>query len=234
MDVPKDFLAMSPEEWERIREDIAFARALRNMEVVTTSGSIQIQFERGSRNAILDLRKLTASGQPDNNQLPSQAGNGGLVLGTDGTSLSFVSAGAKFNTNMQRGTNQTFGNGSNVAVIFNQTVENDQGIWSASTPTRLTIPPAAPGATYAGRWMFSAFITWNTNGTGGRLLYVAKNGSTQAIANYQAVGGSGTITPVGAWSTMAAGDYFELFGQQNSGGALDILAAQLTIIRIGD
>jgi len=74
----------------RIREDIAFARALRNLKVITSAGEWPIQFSPESENAVIDLRSITSTGATPPSDLPPQAGEAGGVLTTDGATTSWL------------------------------------------------------------------------------------------------------------------------------------------------
>ncbi len=91
MNSPADFPS-AIREWDEIRENIAFLRALRNATVSSANGPLVFQYNPGSSNVLLDLRALTASGAVPTGGLPSQTGNAGKVLGTDGATASWVDA----------------------------------------------------------------------------------------------------------------------------------------------
>lgn len=81
---------LDPAEFARLREDIAFARALRKLRVISPSGEIPIYYQPGALNALLDLRSLTPTGAPPALQLPDAAGYTDAYLTTDGATLSWV------------------------------------------------------------------------------------------------------------------------------------------------
>src|SRR5687768_9175253 len=77
----------SPEDWAQLRADIAFARQLRRLKVITTAGESPLQYSLGARNVVLDLRALTPTGAATVDQLPDPAGHAGEFLSTDGSTL---------------------------------------------------------------------------------------------------------------------------------------------------
>lgn len=74
----------------QILEDIAWVRALRRLLIVTTAGIKTIQFSIDGENAIIDLRDITPTGTTAPTEIPSQTGNSGKVLTTDGSTTSWV------------------------------------------------------------------------------------------------------------------------------------------------
>lgn len=85
-----DILAEIIADLPQIRADIAFARAMRQLTVITTTGEIHLQFSPGSGNAVVDLRALSPSSVTPPTQLPSQTGNAGKALITDGATTSWA------------------------------------------------------------------------------------------------------------------------------------------------
>lgn len=71
---------------------LAFLDALAHTQILMPDGTIAtIQWQPGSDNAVIDLRGITASGAAPATELPSQTGNAGKVLTTDGTTPSWSS-----------------------------------------------------------------------------------------------------------------------------------------------
>ncbi len=85
-----DELAAILADLPRIKQDIAFARALRNLKVITTAGEWPIQFSPDGENAVIDLRSITSTGATPPSTLPSQTGEAGGVLTTDGATTSWL------------------------------------------------------------------------------------------------------------------------------------------------
>lgn len=134
--------------------------------------------------------------------------------------------GTKKYCRIYRSTSQTFASGTDAALSLD-TALIDSGFWSASNPTRLTIPSAMIAVAVGN-------IVWNPNATGWRHTYIRCNGPTGSIIAFEqlqavSVAVAGTIMLVTSmpWS-FAAGDYIELFCGQNSGGNLSIGASSPT------
>jgi hypothetical protein len=83
--------------------------------------------------------------------------------------------------------------------------------------TRMTIPTGGDGL-----YLITGQATFATNATGVRDAYVKKNGTTYlsfARGNGNASGLA--VVTVSVIAVLAAADYVELWGRQNSGGALN-------------
>ena len=100
---------------------------------------------------------------------------------------------------------------------------------TVSNQSRLTVPSGL-----GGKYLIVASANWANNSTGWRDLSIRANGSTNLAA---ARVGTGTANPY-AISTittveqLAAGTYIEVTIWQNSGAALDITAANVTILQV--
>lgn len=103
---------------------------------------------------------------------------------------------------------------------------DDAGIWSAGSPTRLTVPA---GIT---RVRLTANIEWANASTGIRRLTVRKNGAAIGPAGYSSTYATtaGNIVQgvAGAVVEVTAGQFFDLVAFQSSGAALNIVAVLTT------
>lgn len=100
---------------------------------------------------------------------------------------------------------------------------------TVTNPNRFTVP-----AGQAGYYLVIGFIQWANNITGARSVFLRKNGVTSfGWAEQNAVGGA-EFTVEGTFGVvyLAAGDYVELGGWQNSGGALNALAGEYTYLTL--
>jgi hypothetical protein len=232
MDAPREFADVL-KEWEQVRADIAFLRAFRNLEVITgtTAGKIGIQYQPGSENAVLDLRSLTPTGAPPNDGLPDQAGNAGKALLTDGTSLSWgASGGATDYTRVIRTTDQAITTATQTAVTFTSATDNPSGLWVGGTPTRITVPTA-------GVWSLGIEVQWETNGTGLRWMILEINstlGNVTPSVTQSPLASDQTHQAMSVDQRLAANDYAILKVYQASGGNLNVRAAVITAVRLGD
>lgn len=113
---------------------------------------------------------------------------------------------------------QSIPNNTDTAIILD-TVENDNwGGWASGSPTRYTIQ--VPGV-----YLIGGQVVFAGNATNRRLGFIRVNGTTNIV------GGGGDFNNNGSFACSApavpvpwffnAGDYVELMGNQNSGGALN-------------
>jgi len=126
--------------------------------------------------------------------------------------------------------NQSIANNTVVALTFNSESFDTDSIHSTATNTsRLTIPTGK-----SGKYLISGGLYWAGNATGGRSTYVHKNG-TRIFYAVQPVN-QNTANIGLSWSYVVdatAGDYYEFFVFQDSGGALNILGgSDLTFLQI--
>lgn len=113
---------------------------------------------------------------------------------------------------------QSLANNTFTALTFN-TEDFDVGAMHSTgvNPSRMTIPAGGDGL-----YMIIGQVAYDANATGVRVAQVYKNGTT-ALAATQAtpLAGNAAIVPITALANLVAGDYIELRGYQNSGGALN-------------
>jgi hypothetical protein len=123
---------------------------------------------------------------------------------------------------VKKSANQTITTSLDTFVTFDEEeYDTDAYHSNVTNNTRFTIPSGK-----SGYYAVTAGIRWNTNGTGRRIIYFAKNGYTNIDPTFELVAGaSGAITSVGyAMRYFTAGDYIECGSFQTSGGNLDILS----------
>lgn len=77
-------------DFESVKEDVAFIRALRSLRVSTDAGDAVLRFDPVSGNVTIDLRTLTPTATSPASALPSQTGNAGKILATDGATPSWT------------------------------------------------------------------------------------------------------------------------------------------------
>lgn len=119
------------------------------------------------------------------------------------------------------------------SLTFNQERFDTDTIHSTSSNTgRLT-------ATTAGKYIISGCLSWATNGTGTRIVRIFLNGTTPIERDSKGANSAATVDQtITTIYDLAADDYVELAGWQNSGGALDIKATsnfspEFSMARIG-
>ena len=114
---------------------------------------------------------------------------------------------------------QSIANATYTAITYTgETYDTSSYHDNSSNTSRITIP-----AGLGGYYLIAYQISWSTSGNGQRLVRVYVNGSTIPYMN-------GFANPSGGYDNnfagatilnLSAGDYIELFGYQDSGGALN-------------
>jgi len=135
----------------------------------------------------------------------------------------------------ERSTAQTLTTATQTKIEFDSVLYDSWNCWDLSpNPTRLTAP-------IDGIFMAIGTVAFQASASGHRALNILLNNTTEICrSDFPTVGNSiDTHTTVTSPSfKMAAGDYIELRGWQNSGSNLDILASgdhkpTLTLIYLG-
>lgn len=163
-------------------------------------------------------------------------GTNGQVLTADsttatGTKWANASGGSTFvGASVFNSANQSIANNTVVALTFNSESWDTDSIHSTSSNTsRLTIPTGK-----SGKYLISGGLYWAGNATGGRSTYIHKNGSRIFYA-VQPVNQNAANIGL-SWSYVVdatAGDYYEFFVFQDSGGALNVFGgSDLTFLQI--
>lgn len=111
------------------------------------------------------------------------------------------------------------------ALTFDTETYDVGGMHSTSVNTsRITVPTDG-----AGTYDIGGSIQWATNATGYREIAIRVNGTT--IISYSRVPNSGGVdgsrVAIHTQYRLAVGDFVELLANQNSGGALNVVAGSL-------
>jgi hypothetical protein len=122
----------------------------------------------------------------------------------------------------QKSANQSIPNSSFTAVTFDNLIFDDASIWSSGANTRLTVP------SNVSRVRVASNVSFASNSTGYRYVAIVKNGSSRIASQLQLADRNSQINICSPTINVAAGDYFEFFLEQNTGGALDVLATAET------
>lgn len=125
-------------------------------------------------------------------------------------------------------TAQSLADNTSTAMTSNEeNFDNDSMHSTASNTSRITIQTA-------GRYMFWATLSFAANSTGHRVLRLLVNNTT--TYDLQVINSGTAATPIvlsGSKSlVLAASDYVECIGAQNSGGALNVTFLDLTAVFI--
>jgi hypothetical protein len=166
----------------------------------------------------------TASGARTN-LLPSQTGNSGKFLKTDGSDVLWdtpPSGGFSSRARAYLSAVQSIPNGSWTKI--NLDAKNYDGLGEFDTVNhRFT-------AQSAGYYAVSAVVSFAANATGIRSLMIYKNGSYNTSGQQtNAVSGNWTRLSLSDIVYLAAGDYLELYAYQTSGTALDTDAGSVVV-----
>jgi hypothetical protein len=114
----------------------------------------------------------------------------------------------------------TLTSGASSWVTFDTTDFNVGAVYNAAQPTRMTAP-------IAGRYLIMATVRWSPNNVGRRILALELNHSVATIArnSVSPYSTTGTFAPeqtVQVVYKLNAGDYVEVFANQDSGGDLGL------------
>lgn len=182
---------------------------------------------------VTDHGALTGLGDDDHPQyaLDAEKGvaNGIATLDAGGdvpaSQLGNVPSGAFVGARAYKDTTpQSLANGTLTAITLNLESFDPDGFHdNVTNPSRFTCP-----AGKAGKYLFVGNIRFAPNTTGDRNAYFRKNGTTYYSTTLQraaSVGTSATDVPALAIIDLIAGDYVEMVGVQDSGGALDVSAS---------
>lgn len=120
-------------------------------------------------------------------------------------------------------TPQAIANDTTTPITFGSAVYNNHAIWSAGSPTRLTVPA---GVSYVKVYGSVRFAVVTSSGAS-FVLNIFKNGSTSYMGDPRTVQTGGTapqnyqMIVSSPPLNVTAGDYFELNAYQASGGGLN-------------
>lgn len=117
-------------------------------------------------------------------------------------------------------TNQSISSNTNTAISWSSAEYDAASLWSAGSPTRLTVPTGVQ------RIRLSGNARWALQSGGVRDIFFRKNGSTASFPGGgmqrmgSAVSTSVAQSLTSAVLAVAAGDYFEMFVLQDSGSTV--------------
>lgn len=130
-----------------------------------------------------------------------------------------------------RTTTQSIADITSTAVSFTaaDSWDTDSFHSTVSNQSRLTVPSGL-----GGKYLIVATANWANNSTGWRDLWIRANGSTD-LATARVGTGTANPYPISTITTveqLAAGTYIEVTAWQNSGAALNVTAANVTIMQV--
>ena len=125
----------------------------------------------------------------------------------------------------------SFASGSSTTITFlTETLDTDGLVDLSTDNDRITIPADLDNFEWG---LLIGTAQWSSNSTGYREINLLKNGSQLERSTVQAANGRATWQHAATIVSVASADYFSMLGLQASGGALDLVEAHLTLIRIG-
>lgn len=154
------------------------------------------------------------------------------ILSDDIEYLYGISQGVTFSgAQISRSTNQSISDSTDTNISWNAESFDYGGWWSSGTA--LTVPAGAIPAGYTNIAVLAiARAKFASNTTGNRKLTVLKNGSEVGSTALGGVGGGDTTL---VWLvelfTVAAADTVAVQVYQTSGGALNVTAASISLVR---
>lgn len=181
----------------------------------------------GSDDVAVQVSPSTTKGDLDTR---TGAGRARLAVGPEGAYLRSRSAettGLKWEAappvgeaasggRVYRDTNQSVPDATLTALEWTDEDFDSDAYFDAGNASRLT-------AAIAGKYMVGATVQWDSNASGTRALYVAINGNTaQRMAAALNPAAAGLTQQVAMLLELDAGDYVEIYAEQDSGGARDI------------
>jgi hypothetical protein len=155
------------------------------------------------------------------------------VLGDDIVYLHGVSDGVTFSAvkvDRAGAGSQSIPNSTATNVTWTNEVF-DYGSWW-STGATITVPAGAiPAGFTTIALQIIALVRFVSNGTGGRKIIVNKNGSEEDSFAIGALSGDPTTVALTAFFTAVSGDAITVQVFQNSGGALNMDVARISVVR---
>lgn len=122
----------------------------------------------------------------------------------------------------QRTSDQSISSAVQTTVSFAQAAYNFRNMWSAGNPTRLVVPSGMGGIYTVG-----GAIEYEPNGTGARQCILMVNGTVIGRTSTMNSGtGPAARVSFSRDIVLAAGDYVEMAGYQNSGVTLQMTNVQ--------
>ena len=128
-----------------------------------------------------------------------------------------------------RSTTQTINNETITAVSFTTELWDNANMWQSPNPTRFRSP-------VGGRYLFIAFVSFQANATGQRIVYLRSSrggGDMFGIQRQDAATSGTTVLCCAGIVSLPAGEYVEVCVYQNSGGPLGVNEARAALIRLG-
>lgn len=153
------------------------------------------------------------------------------ILSDDLTYLKGITDGVSFSgAQVTRNANQSISTSTDTNVSWD-TENLDYGGWYSSG-TAVTVPAGAIPSGYTSiAILVTASVKFTTNGTGGRKIAALKNGTSFGSWRVSALSDDSTSIYLTEVTTVVAGDTIAVQVWQNSGSALNMTQARLSVLR---
>lgn len=160
--------------------------------------------------------------------VPSQTGNSGKFLTTNGTATSWAVSGFGYGTSATQSTGTSVPNGFSAVTIPLDVTDFDDKGWHSNTVnnSRITVNET-------GRYQVTAIIGYNTSNNSNIYSIILVNGSVLTEGVNYSNGSNGVQTATITWP-LNSGDYVEMQAAQSSGSTVSTIPAytRLQVTRI--
>jgi hypothetical protein len=128
-----------------------------------------------------------------------------------------------------RNTTQSFTNNTDARITFSGVVTDPSTYWSAGAASRLTVPTGLGGL-----YQITYNLAFAANATGARYGFIWVNGGDLSDPLGVTVAAQAFASRFGATYivNLSAGDYVQINARQTSGGALNLIYADLFLLRL--
>lgn len=127
-----------------------------------------------------------------------------------------------------RSTVQTINNETITAISFTTELWDNTNMWQSPNPTRFRSPAG-------GIYLFTAFVSFQANAAGQRVVYLRSSregGGSFGIHKQDASSSGTTVLCCSGLVSLPAGEYVEVYVEQNSGGPLGVNEARAALVRL--
>lgn len=153
------------------------------------------------------------------------------ILGDDIVYLKGIADGVGLSGfSIRRAATQSISTSTDTDISFDTELQDFGGWWSSGT-TATTPAGAIPSGYTTIGVLYLAQVKWATNATGKRKMTVLLDGASVDNWKVSALDDDNTSIYLSGFTTCAAASTWKLQVWQNSGGALNVSEARLTVLR---
>lgn len=120
---------------------------------------------------------------------------------------------SEYSVQLTNSSSQNVSNGIIQAFSWDTEVFDTQNMHETGSPTRITI-------SNAGRYLIHGRVSFSTNSSNNRTIYIYKNGTKWSTNDYAAAPSTVTKIDITEVMNLSVGDYIELSASQDSGSSL--------------